>query len=74
MNEIQIKEVELSFPFESLDDGLRWCAASQHVHEYQLFLDILRDVCKNNDVSFLYDEQGRAAYKNTVYFVKCIKY
>ena len=71
-DEVTVYEVPFVCPFNSLDDALTWRAASSHCQQYDIYLDILRNICKKEDVSFLYD-RDKPVYKGIMIFGSCLK-
>ena len=73
-DEVSVKEVAFIAPLPPLNDFLKWLASSAHICEYQTLFECFRDIFKNNDVSFMYNENGDLEYRALDYFVTCKKH
>ena len=72
---IKIDEEVIRIPFESLEHVKHWLASSWHNIGFQTALEELTRIINenNNNLDFLYNEQGRPHYANDYIFVTCRK-
>ena len=72
--DIEVREVDICLPLPSLDAYLRWSACSLHVEDYANVLCQLQRLCDNaDDLSYLYDKEGRPVYTHDYVFGYCKK-
>lgn len=59
--------------FESLSDALKWYAASCYSSKYDETFKTFQDVCKKEDVSFLFNKDGVVYDEYELFYILCQK-
>lgn len=71
--ENSIENKETVIPFSYLEDSLIWFASTFHDVDFQEILECLMNAAKTNDISFMFNAEGRVIYSAGVLFVSTRK-
>lgn len=69
-----IKEEQINTPFDSVDNFFQWLTSAMHIVDYAETYNTLKEIEKNNDVTFVYNENGKIDFNMDYWLVSCTKY
>lgn len=70
---ITIKECHMGATFDTVDDFFQYISSEFYVFQFEEMYENLKEIEKNNDVTFLYNEQRKIDTKKDFLLVTCTK-